>query len=174
MSIKNNFLYYGVAIALFLGLKFLYTTASSNQVYFLIKPIDGIVSFFTNSVSHYHESDGFYHEKFNITIDKSCSGFNFLLMCFVILYTSLLRILKRNWHKLVVIPLTFLIAYLFTLFVNTSRILVAIFIEGNFNLHFSWMHQAQGVFIYLSFLIALYLFVNFLITKITRTHETYA
>lgn len=152
--------YYIIAFALFILLKFIYASANNNDVFFLTKPLDSIISFVLDSESTYYQNTGFYHKAMHITIDKSCSGFNFLLLAFLITYFSSLKILKSNVLKIIGIPLALFMAYVFTLFVNASRILTSILIQNKTNLNYSWLHEAQGTFIYVSFLIILYLFIN--------------
>ena len=174
MKLPKHSTYYIVGIALFIGLKLMYSNANNNQVFILLKPVDKIVSFIFDSHSVYNNNTGFFHEKLNITIDKSCSGFNFLMLSFILLYFSFLKSLKSQFLKILVIPLALLFAYSFTLFVNASRVLTAIFIKKKTSLDYAWLHEAEGVFIYLSFLIALYISINYVQNKIINTHEKFA
>lgn len=174
MKTSNNYAYYILLISVFIGLKLWFSGSSNNNVYYLLKPIDVVISYFTNATSNYNDEFGFFYEKLNITIDKSCSGFNFLLLAFSILYVSILKVLKSKSKKVLIIPILFFIAYVFTLIVNISRILISIFIENKINISFSWLHEAEGVFIYASFLITLYISTNYIINKIKNGHEKYA
>ncbi len=167
-------MYYGITVSIFILLKFLYAGANNNQVYWLLKPLDIIVSFFLDSSSSYYEGIGFFHEKLNITIDKSCSGFNFLMLSFLLLYLSFLKFLKSHFQKIIGILLSLVLSYIFTLFVNTSRILTAIFIEKNTDLNYPWLHETEGVFIYVSFLIIFYLSINHIQQNILNRHEKLA
>ncbi len=174
MKLIKHSTYYIIGIVLFIVLKLIYSNADNNQVFILLKPLDKIVGFILDSHSIYNNDIGFFHEKLNITIDKSCSGFNFLLLSFILLYFSLLKNLKSHFFKISAIPVTLFFAYSFTLFVNASRVLTAIFIEKNTNLNYAWLHEAEGVFIYLSFLITLYISINYVLNKIINTHEKFA
>ena len=158
-SLKNS-IYYVLASALFIILKFAHASAENNDLYFLLKAVNQIIGFVLDSSSDYNQDIGFYHKTLNITIDKSCSGFNFLLLSFLILYLSNLKVLKSHFLKIIGIPLALILAFIFTVFVNTSRILTSILIEKKTNLNYSWLHEAEGSFIYVSFIILLYLFIN--------------
>lgn len=160
MKSLHHIPYYIIAFALFILLKFIYASANNNDVFFLTKPLDSIISFVLDSNSVYFEDIGFYHKTLNITIDKSCSGFNFLLLAFLTSYFSSLKVLKSHFLKIIGIPIALFVSYFFTLLVNASRILTSILIENKTNLNYSWLHEAQGTFIYVSFLIILYLFIN--------------
>ena len=174
MKLSKHSTYYLTGIILFIGLKLMYSNANNNQVFILLKPLDKIVGFILDSHSVYNNDIGFFHEKLNITIDKSCSGFNFLMLSFILLYFSLLKSLKSHFFKISAILVAIFFAYSFTLFVNASRILTAIFIEKNTDLNYAWLHEAEGVFIYLSFLITLYISINYVQNKIINTYEKFA
>ncbi|MEW4922939.1 exosortase K [Algibacter sp. 2305UL17-15] len=171
MKLPKHSAYYITGILLFIILKLMYSNANNSQVFILLKPLDTIISFILDSHSVYNPDFGFYHETQNITIDKSCSGFNFLMLSFVLIYFSVLKNLKSHFFKIIAIPLTLFFAFAFTQFVNASRILTAIFIEKNTNFNYDWLHEAEGVFIYLSFLITLYISINYVQNKIIHTHE---
>ena len=174
MKLPKHSTYYIIGITLFVGLKLMYSNANNNQVFILLKPLDKIVGFILDSHSVYNNDVGFFHEKLNITIDKSCSGFNFLMLSFILLYFSLLKSLKSHFLKILASPVALFFAYSFTLFVNASRVLIAIFIEKKTSLNYAWLHEAEGVFIYLSFLITLYISINYVQNKIINTHEKFA
>lgn len=163
--------YYITALIIFVLAKFAYAFANNDMIQFLTKPTNFIVSFITNKKSIYNVDIGFYYESLNITIDKSCSGFNFWMLLFLLLFFSILNSVETRKIKSLLLPASLLTSYFLTLFVNTSRIIIALLIEKNTSLHYNWLHQAQGVFIYLSFLIIFYVSLNYLQNKITQYYE---
>jgi len=167
MNIGKNILYYLAAILIFVLFKLGYTVANNNELIFLLKPTDTFVGFILHSNSQYILESGYYHEKLNILIDKSCSGFNFWVLCFLMLTFTSLKFLNRRIYKILILPALLLFTYLLTIFVNTSRILFSIYFQNlqtvSTNKDFSWLHQAEGVFIYLSFLILIYLGFEYLL-----------
>ncbi len=171
MKTTNNLVYYIIGILIFIGLKFTYTYANNNHVLLLTSPTDKMISLITYSFSTYSESTGFYHEKLNMVIDKSCSGFNFWMLSFILFFFSSLKFVKHHYLKFLTLLLSLLLAYIVTLFVNTSRILVSLFIEHSTQFKHAWLHQAEGVFIYLSFLIIFYMLLNYIQTKSIKNHE---
>jgi hypothetical protein len=50
----------------------------------------------TGSHSVYISDKGYYHDNLNILIEKSCSGFNFLLLCFCMLTLTTKHNQKRQ------------------------------------------------------------------------------
>ena len=140
---------------------------------FLLKPTDSLISILTNSESVYQVDNGFYHDKFNILIDKSCSGYNFFLLCFLMLLFLFLKYIKRNYNRILSFFLCLIGAYFFTIFVNTSRIYVSVILQNTtidfFNVEQNIIHESIGVVTNLSFLIIIYLLVdNILIKKYAK------
>jgi exosortase K len=170
----KNITYYIIAFALFITLKFVYSQASNDMVLFMLKPISELLSIITTNDAVYTTSSGFFFQELNITIDKSCSGINFWLMSFMVCIVSIIPKKRTLLEKTIAFPIAFILAYVLTLFANTSRILISIFIEKNTNFNYSWLHQAQGVFIYLTFLILFYLLINHLLSKTKLRHAKLA
>jgi len=154
---KETLPYYVLAFALFIGLKIAYRNADNSTLIWLLKPINYLFSLFTASAWVYDEEVGFFHASYNIVIDKSCSGGNFFILSFMMILISWISIFKKHKSKIIFILISLCISYVFTIFVNTSRIIV-LFKLQEFQLDsFQWIHEATGSFIYLVFLILLYL-----------------
>lgn len=168
---QKNTIYQLAILVFFICAKLTYSHANNNTISFLTRPTNAIISFITNKTYTYSPEAGFYYTSLNIVIDKSCSGFNFWMLLFLLLFFSTLKLTKTHKNKFLLFPATLLISYLLTLFVNTSRILASLFIAQNTSLQYSWLHQAEGVFIYLSFLIVFYLSLNYLQIKFINNHE---
>lgn len=168
--ISKNIPYYLIAIALFIVLKFGYTFADNNDLLFLLKPINQFVGLLSGSSSVYFLQTGYYHEKLHILIDKSCSGFNFWILGFLIFSYLGIKYSERIFQKLLAIPLALLGAYLLTIFVNSSRIFASIIVQHhtqNIFINQQYIvHEAIGVITNLSFLILAYVLCEkFLIHK---------
>ena len=173
MPITKNLPYYLLALGLFLSLKFCFTIADNNTLTFLLYPTDKLVSLITGSQSVYFPDNGYYHEKLNIVIDKSCSGFNFWVLGFLVFAYLGLQYFDKHVHKMLTLPTALTFAYLLTIFANTSRIFASIVVQHQTAKIFSGkqylIHEAVGIITYLSFLIlAYYLIEKFL------THRRHA
>jgi exosortase K len=81
---NRNIPYYLTSVGLFVLLKVGFTFADNNDLAFLLKPTDKFVGLLTGSQSVFLAKDGFFYEKMNVVIDKSCSGFNFWILCFLV------------------------------------------------------------------------------------------
>ncbi|MFN8360910.1 MAG: exosortase K [Candidatus Kapaibacterium sp.] len=170
MKVHNNLPYYLAAIGLFLLLKFGYTFAGNDDMRFLLAPTDTVVGILTGSHSVYASDTGYYHSSLNILIEKSCSGFNFMLLCFGLLTFVLLRPTHRPARKSLSLPLALGISYLLTIFVNASRITTAILVQREANRFLSdrphfLLHEIAGVLTHLTFLIIIYYTTDRLLTN---------
>ena len=170
MKIKS-YAFYSIIFSLALIVKIAYTQATNDILVFILKPLSSIISFITNSEFVYFSNSGFYFENLNITIDKSCSGINFWIISFVVFSFSFFKDTQSNLQKLLSIVALLLATFVFTLFASTSRILISIVISKQTHFDYPWLHQAQGVFIYLSLLIIAYTIINHARFKLNNYNE---
>lgn len=170
MIVPKNIFYYLTAIGLFLVLKFSYTITDNNYLFFLLQPTDRLVGLLISSKSVYFPDRGFYYNDLNIIINKSCSGFNFLLLCFLMFAIVAFNNINLNKQKIVIIPAALVLAYVITIFVNASRIFVSIVLQDQAK-HFLpqksivIVHETIGIVTNLSFLIVIYILLERLLKK---------
>ncbi len=167
---KKDAGYYVLIILIFILLKFIYKFSDCNDLQFLLKPTSKIVGFISNSPSVFIPDTGYFHEKMNILINKSCSGFNFWILCLTLLLFSAANLLQNNRQKIAAIFILFIGTYFFTLLVNSSRILISFLVSKilkQYAIPAEWMHQATGTFVYLFFLISIYLTFTHIFHKTT-------
>jgi len=161
---KGSFLYYLIALSLFIFLKYGFTLANNDDLAFLLKPTNYLISLITDSNATYVSENGFIHHQLNIIIDRSCSGFNLWLISYMMLTFLGLKYFKTNYQKILVIPVALSIAYILTIIANTSRIFASIIIQNqatNFQfISSSILHESIGIITNLSFLILVYFLVN--------------
>ena len=168
MQTNKNIPYYLIAVGLFLLLKFGYTLADNNDLTFLLVPTDQLVGLVTGSSSTYLSESGYYNEHLNIIIDKSCSGFNFWVLCFLLFTYLTIKYFDKPLQKKLIIPIALIGAYLLTIFVNTSRILASIIVQDQtkniFQNQQHLIHEAIGIITNLTFLILAYVLIEKLLT----------
>lgn len=164
MQTNKNIPYYLTAVGIFILLKFGYTLAENNDLTFLIKPTDKLVGFLTGSHSIYLSESGYYNERLNIIIDKSCSGFNFWILCYLLFTYLTVRYFDKTLNKFLIIPTALIGAYLLTIVVNTSRIFASIVVQTQTkNIlpnHQHLLHEAVGIITNLTFLILTYVLIE--------------
>lgn len=161
---NKNIPYYLTAAGLFILLKFGFTLADNNDLTILLKPTDKLVGLLTGSHSVYLSDSGYFHEHLNIIIDKSCAGFNFWILCFLLFTYLTIRHLDKSIHKFLTIPTALIGAYLLTIFVNTSRIFASIVVQTQTKNIFineqHIIHEAIGITTNLTFLILAYILID--------------
>ncbi|WP_339608084.1 exosortase K [uncultured Roseivirga sp.] len=153
-------------------MKFWYSQSTVENLFFILKPINQLVQLAIGSSSIRMADGSYYYSEIDVLIDKSCSGFNFLIIC----WGSLSSLFYRS-HKSIKVNILSLfkalgLAYLLTIFTNTSRVIISIhllrFSEMATWLASSWFHEALGSFIYLTSLLLTYLFL------LKKPYETHA
>jgi exosortase K len=170
----RNLPYYLAIAGLFVLFKTAYTNFTTQSLQFLLVPVNKLIGIISGHAYTYLPGQGYYYPGLNMIIEKSCAGFSFMLICFVMLAFLLVSRSHRHVYKLTAIPVALLFAYVCAVFTNVSRIVISVFVlqhGGQYaSIHYSRLHQVQGIFIYLVSLIAVYLFVTHLI-KHTNLNE---
>jgi len=159
-------------IACFVLFKISYTYASTDDLLVLLKPVNYIVSYMAGVRSVY-TGNGFYFSDFNILINKSCSGFNFMLIAFIVFYYQLSKLSRLPRERLMASFASFAIAYLVTIMVNSSRIVSSILVQSSITdlgTYHGIIHECIGILNNLTFLILTYALIETLISK-KRHHE---
>jgi exosortase K len=156
----------GVVLLCALGLKLHYSTASANQLRWILAPTTVLVELVTGERFEFESYAGYSSSDHTFLIAASCAGVNFLITSFLML--SLRRLWRMRspngstdhesaWRF---IPIAALFAYLTTLVANTVRISVALQMR-QLPLEIGWLspnqlHRFEGVFIYFGFLLLLF------------------
>ena len=164
---NRNIPYYLTAIVFFVLLKFGFTNADANDLQFLLAPTAKLVGILTGSQAVYLPENGYYYENLNIVIEKSCSGFNFWVLCFLVFVYLGLKYFDKHLHKILTIATALFGAYLLTIFANTSRIVASIVVRnqtvGIFPDKQPLIHETVGITTYFSLLVLTYFLIeNFL------------
>lgn len=169
LQLNRNTLYYLIASLFFILFKLWYRTAETNQLTFLLKPVDIFIRSLTGVSSTYIENNGYYYQELQVVIDKSCSGFNFGILSFLVITYLLLKYATQPKHQLLAIPMSLTTAYLLTIFVNSSRIFCSLIIENQTNLFFKSqqhiIHESIGIIINLTFLTLTYILLEKVLSK---------
>lgn len=172
MKINKHIPFYLLAFGIFIFLKFVFSFAETQDMMFLLYPTTVVIELFTGTRSIF-QIDGYFFESLHIIIDKSCSGYNYWLLCFLMLTFLTIPFATSTIRRFFTLLTCFLCAYLITLIVNSSRIAASIFLQ---KFHFAQgpiMHEAIGISTNLTFLILIYLITERILVKQT-TNEKFA
>jgi len=142
------------------ALKHHYSTASADQLRWILAPTTFLVEIFSGVSFEFEANAGYLSRERFFLIANSCAGVNFLLAAFLLL--TLGKLLRnpsehRAWGF---IPTAAAIAYLFTLAANTARISVALWLR-QMPVELGWLkpaelHRFEGIIIYFGFLLLLF------------------
>jgi exosortase K len=139
-----------------LALKYHYSTATPDQLRWILAPTALLVEVFSGKTFAFESYTGYMSSDHTFVIAAPCAGVNYLITAFLMLT---LRHLWRDrfeakWHF---IPLSAVIAFGATLIANTTRICIALS-----DLDISWLtanqqHRLEGIVVYFGFLLLLFL-----------------
>jgi exosortase K len=152
------------------SLKLYYSTATVNQLRWILAPTTTVVEIVTGSRFYFEAHAGYMKSDHTFLIAASCAGVNFLITSFLML--SLRKVWKDRasgsargvrqtlleWSFL---PLSAVLAYLATILANTIRISTALLHRGSSEMNLldkDQLHRAEGIIIYFGVLLALFMF----------------
>lgn len=161
---RRNVLQLAGALAVAGGLKLFYSSASVNDLRWVLAPTAWLVQLVTGETFTYEAHAGYMIGDRSFLIAAPCSGVNFLITAFLLL--SLRRLWRHRFEPagLLLVPVTLAIAFLATIVANTIRIV------GALQLHrmdgdLVWVnpdqaHRLEGIFVYFGFLLLLFVFIE--------------
>lgn len=157
------------------ALKLHYSTASVNELGWVLAPTALLVELATGVSFHFESYAGYMSGDHSFLIAASCSGVNFLIAAFLMLSLGKLwrdRSARAGWTF---IPLAALAAYLTTIFANTVRIVVAMYVRqadsGLIWLNPDQLHRFEGIFVYFGFLVLLFIAAEGIRDRRARSHS---
>lgn len=140
------------------ALKQFYSTASADQLRWILAPTTACVELVSGSSFTFESHAGYISPDRSFLIAAPCAGVNFLITAFLML--AMRKLLSDPSKKIAwgFIPTAATIAYLVTLVANTTRIFVALRLK---RAEIGWLdpdqlHRFEGIFIYFAFLLLLF------------------
>jgi exosortase K len=145
-------LYIGVTLVVAYSLKQHYSVATADQLGWILAPtarvVEGVLG--TPFVEEAHA--GFISRELEFVIAPSCAGVNFLIIAFTMLVFAFLRTRRSASDKCLLVVGSAVVAYGVTLFVNSARIVFAIWLrerDVTFGiLNDEAVHRVEGVVVY--------------------------
>lgn len=161
MSSKNTLLFILLVLLPAIAFKWLQRDWGSDELQFLLYPVQQLVQIFTGLPAYYQAGEGYIFPQF--VIEKSCAGVNFLVICWCSLgWLSLYN--RHLWLARVgALVLCVPLSYCLCLAANTFRILSALMLQRLPGLHGPQVHEALGVVVYLSVLLLATSFFHYLL-----------
>ncbi|HJP91724.1 MAG TPA: exosortase K [Pyrinomonadaceae bacterium] len=148
-----------VVVLCALALKFYYSTATVNQLCWILTPTTALVELLSGRRFAFESFAGYMSSDHTFVIAASCAGINFLITSFLMLAIGRLwreRFQAVSWWS---IPLAAVIAFVTTIITNTVRICIALELR---NVHLdsltaNQLHRLEGIVVYFGFLLLLFL-----------------
>jgi exosortase K len=149
-----------VVILCALALKYHYSTATADQLRWILAPTTVVVELLSGRSFEFESYTGYMSSDHTFVIAAPCAGVNFLITAFLML--SLRRLwrdrFQTGWS---LIPITAALAYVTTLIANTARIFVALEIQKHSveisGLTANQLHRLEGIVVYFGFLLLLFM-----------------
>lgn len=144
-----------------LALKLCYSTASPNQLRWILTPTTLLVELVSGTKFEFESYAGYINSDRSFLIAGSCAGVNFLVTAFLMLSLRRLWLDRTQNTPWTFLPAAALIAYVVTLLANTIRISTALRLR-QIQLDTNWLspgqlHRCEGIVIYFGFLLLLFL-----------------
>jgi len=153
-----------VVLACAWGLKWFYSTATVDQLRWILWPTTKLVELVTGAQFEFESRAGYMNSEHSFLIAASCAGVNFLITAFVMLALRKLwkdRNEKTRWR---VIPIAAVLAFLATIVTNAVRISLALQMLGaqrrNRWLNAEELHRLEGILVYFGFLWLLFVIAD--------------
>jgi exosortase K len=162
-----------VVLLVSLALKAYYSTASPEQLRWILAPTTSLVELLSGLRFQFESHSGYLSGDRTFLIAASCAGVNFLITSFLMLSLGKLwRDRPQNptanraenkssgisWGF---VPAAAVLAYLATLLANTARIVVALWMHATpvviSGFSRNQLHRFEGIFVYFGFLLLLFM-----------------
>ena len=157
-----------------IALKQHYSTASVNDLRWILLPTTLLVELVTGERFVFEAFAGYMNRDHSFIIAASCSGVNFMITAFLMLTLGKLwreRSRSVSWAS---IPIAAFTAYITTIVANTVRIAAALLVR-EIDAELIWLnpeqlHRFEGIVIYFGFLIFLFVMTEKLKKEDDRHH----
>ena len=144
-----------------LALKFFYSTATANELRWILGPTTALVELLSARSFEFESYTGYMSSDHTFLIAVPCAGVNFLITAFLMI--GLRRLWRGHFQSVSwrFLPIAAFAAYLATLIANTVRICIALEIQRR-SIEVGWLtgnqlHRLEGIVIYFGFLMVLFI-----------------
>lgn len=142
------------------AVKFYYSTASVNQLRWILAPTTFLVELVSGRRFEFESNAGYMSSDHTFLIAASCAGVNFLITSFLMLSLARLWRDRASHTEWIFMPVAAGLAYLTTVVANTARIAIALHLQQT-PVDVKWLsghqlHRLEGIIVYFGFLLLLY------------------
>jgi len=157
--VKSKLCVLAVAALVVWGMKRHYADAGADDLWWILSPTAQVVATVTSTAFVAVPSEGYVSYERLVVIEKSCAGINFLVAAFGMLTVALLHRVRSGFSGLCVIAVSLSAGYLAAVFVNATRITIALWLADRpsavLALGPSQVHRLEGIVMYFAGLVLL-------------------
>lgn len=155
---------YLAGLSALLTARYLYSLAGAPQLRWLLAPTAWLVRLFGRIPFLWDPRLGYISHPFRFILAPSCSGFQFMLIAAATLFFTFIHRMETKKEKLGWTLSSLMVSYLFTIFINSLRVILAVYLpllfEGT-GVFQTWLtkehfHTVIGVLVYFPALLLLY------------------
>lgn len=163
IMIKNG-LFYAIGLAIIFVTKYYYSKAGSDRLDWILAPTAHWVQFLSGISFEKIPHTGFVNHDHRFIITPACSGMNFIIIAFSTVFFSFIHRMEPVLKKLVWLPLCMVMSYVFTILVNSLRIIFSIYLL-QLDIYNEWLtkekvHMMVGIVIYFISLLVIYVTID--------------
>jgi exosortase K len=149
-----------IAVAMF-GLKRHYSTAAVEDLRWILWPTSALAGLLSGSPFEFEAGAGYLSRDRFFVIEKSCAGVNFMIAALGLLGFGLGGHADRTRRAVPIVAASLAVSYAAAVFVNTARILVALWVPSAEVASGWWtaarVHRVEGIAVYFGGLVLLHL-----------------
>jgi len=143
--------------------------APASQLRWILAPVTVLVEAQSGIPFHFDPVEGYMNPEESISIGRTCAGVNFIIIAWLMGFTLAWPQQRDFRQRLRAWLLHGVCAYVLAVAVNAFRIVAAIG-ALNGSAHLEWLgkhktHEALGIFIYFSFLLAYYFALRYFLKR---------
>ncbi len=167
--LKENLVFYAVGFVVLSCLKLFYSRAGSDELRWILAPTARWAGSLGGLSFVYEAGQGYVNHELRFIIASSCSGVQFMLASMAALIYGCIHRMKTGRKKAVWLAGSMAFSYLFTVFVNGIRIVLAIYLPlrlerilaGGGWLTAQRLHTLIGIVVYFMALLLVYQAADF-------------
>lgn len=183
--LRQNFVFYLIGILVVLGIKYYYSQAGCDSLLWILAPTTHWVELLSGIPFTYVSGTGYVNHSLRLWIAPSCSGVQFMIITVATLVFSFVHKIAASQESplpkttlsvirgLGWIAVSIVFSWLFTVFINGLRIIVAIYLPLYLDraglmtglLTPDRLHTMIGVVVYVIALLTLYRFVGYFVHR---------
>lgn len=172
---KKYGLFYVIGIVIAFALKYYYSKADAEALDWILAPTVRWVQVLCGITFEKQQGVGYINHKYQFIIAPVCAGVNFMVIAFSTLIFSFTHRIKTWKSKFLWMGSCLLIVYLYTILVNSLRIIPSIFLP-QLDIYSGWItpervHTIEGTIVYFASLLMLYFVVDEVLKRIARVHD---